>query len=103
MQIQTEKHISILTLCKITYKKAAKRNEILRGAIIVSIGQFKTDQLLSQMNSFLSKNSILVLDNTKIYHDQELFDYLDTFEIKVKFLPSYSLGLKLPFLSSNNF
>ena len=45
------------------------------------------------MNSFPSKNSVLVLDNTKIHHDQELLDYLDTFEVKVEFLPSYSPDL----------
>ena len=35
------------------------------------------------MNSFLSKNSVLVLDNAKIHHDQELIDYLDAFGVKV--------------------
>ena len=42
------------------------------------------------MNPFPSKNSILILDNAKIHHDQELLDYLDAFEVKVEFLPSYS-------------
>ena len=42
------------------------------------------------MNSFSSKNSVLVLDNTKIHHDQELLDYLDAFGVKVEFLPPYS-------------
>jgi len=45
------------------------------------------------MNPFLSKNSILVLDNAKIHHDQELLNYLDAFGVKVVFLPPYSPDL----------
>jgi transposase len=39
------------------------------------------------MNPF---NSVLVLDNAKIHHDQKLLDYLDAFGVKVEFLPPYS-------------
>ena len=46
------------------------------------------------MNSFSSKNSVLVLDNAKIHYDQELLDYLDAFGVKVEFL--------LPYLSDLN-
>ncbi|GES77791.1 hypothetical protein GLOIN_2v1776603 [Rhizophagus clarus] len=35
-------------------------------------------------------NSVLVLDNAKIHHDQDLLDYLSAFGIKVEFLPPYS-------------
>ena len=45
------------------------------------------------MNPFPSTNSVLVLDNAKIYHDQELLDYLNAFSIKVEFLPPYSPNL----------
>ncbi|GBC30237.1 IS630 family transposase [Rhizophagus irregularis DAOM 181602=DAOM 197198] len=45
------------------------------------------------MNPFPNKNSVLVLDNAKIHHDQELLDYLDAFGVKVKFLPPYSPDL----------
>jgi len=45
------------------------------------------------MNPFLSKNSILVLDNAKIHHDQELLNYLDAFGVKIIFLPPYSPNL----------
>jgi transposase len=45
------------------------------------------------MNSFPSTNSVLVLDNAKIYYDQELLDYLDAFGVKVEFLPPYSPDL----------
>ena len=41
------------------------------------------------MNPFPGKNSVLVLDNAKIHHDQELLDYLDAFEVNVVFLPPY--------------
>ncbi|CAB4434516.1 unnamed protein product [Rhizophagus irregularis] len=77
----------------VLYKAAAERNEILRDAFIASIGQHITDQLLLQMNSFPSKNSVLVLDNAKIHHDQELLNYLDAFGVKVEFLPPYSSDL----------
>ncbi|CAB4438688.1 unnamed protein product [Rhizophagus irregularis] len=49
--------------------------------------------VLPQMNPFPSKNSVLVLDNAKIHHDQELLDYLDAFGVKVEFLPPYSPDL----------
>jgi len=39
------------------------------------------------MNPFPSTNSVLVLDNAKIHHDQELLEYLDAFGVKVEFLP----------------
>src|SRR5437773_266801 len=45
------------------------------------------------MNPFPSKNSVLVLDNAKIHHDQELLNYLDAFGVKVEFLPPYSPDL----------
>ena len=53
------------------------------------------------MNSYSSKNSVLVLDNAKIHHDQDLLDYLGAFGVKVEFLPPYSsdlILLKQPFL-----
>ncbi|PKY55800.1 hypothetical protein RhiirA4_306586, partial [Rhizophagus irregularis] len=34
--------------------------------------EFVVSQVLPQMNPFPSKNSVLVLDNAKIHHDQEL-------------------------------
>ena len=42
------------------------------------------------MNPFPSTNSVLVLDNAKIHHDQDLLDYLSAFGVKVEFLPPYS-------------
>src|SRR6266498_3986369 len=47
------------------------------------------------MNPFPGVNSVLVLDNAKIHHDQELLEYLDTFGVKVEFLPPYSPDLNL--------
>jgi len=41
------------------------------------------------MNPFPGVNSVLVLDNAKIHHDQELLEYLDAFGVKVEFLPPY--------------
>lgn len=45
------------------------------------------------MNPFPGKNSVLVLDNAKIHHDQELLDYLDAFGVNIVFLPPYSPDL----------
>ena len=45
------------------------------------------------MNPFSGVNSVLVLDNAKIHHDQELLEYLDAFGVKVEFLPPYSPDL----------
>src|SRR5579859_3023352 len=45
------------------------------------------------MNPFPSTNSVLILDNAKIHHDQELLDYLDIFGVKVEFLLPYSPDL----------
>ncbi|GES97782.1 homeodomain-like protein [Rhizophagus clarus] len=41
--------------------------------------EFVVSQVLPQMNPFPSTNSVLVLDNAKIHHDQELLEYLDAF------------------------
>src|SRR6266540_3866628 len=45
------------------------------------------------MNPFPGVNSVLVLDNAKIHHDQELLEYLDAIGVKVEFLPPYSPDL----------
>ncbi|GBC01247.1 hypothetical protein RclHR1_41080001 [Rhizophagus clarus] len=51
--------------------------------------EFVISQVLPQMNPFPSTNSVLVFDNAKIHHDQELLEYLDAFEVKIKFLSLY--------------
>ncbi|GES78994.1 homeodomain-like protein [Rhizophagus clarus] len=118
MQAQTGKCISVSTLwrslayCGITCKKITielinwylwinhQKMNVLQHvfmAILKSIQKYYGGQLykakLPQMNPFPSTHSVLVLDNAKIHHDQELLEYLDAFEVKVEFLPSYSPDL----------
>ena len=45
------------------------------------------------MNPYPSPNSIIVLDNTKIHHDEGLIEYLQAFGIRVEFLSPYSPNL----------
>src|SRR3954469_22601522 len=42
------------------------------------------------MNSYLAEQSVLVLDNARIHHDEDLINYIEAFGGRVKFLPPYS-------------
>jgi len=42
------------------------------------------------MNSFSNKNSVLVIDNAKIHHDEEMINLIERISCKVLFLPSYT-------------
>jgi len=42
------------------------------------------------MNSFPEKNSIIIMDNTRIHHDEALIKSVEEFSKKVIYLPSYS-------------
>src|SRR2546423_15389324 len=41
------------------------------------------------MNSYPANQSVLVLDNARIHHDQDLIKYIEAFG-RVEFLPPYS-------------
>ena len=45
------------------------------------------------MNPYPGPNSVIVLDNAKIHHDEGLIEYLQAFGIRVEFLPPYSPDL----------
>lgn len=45
------------------------------------------------MNPFPGPNSVIVLDNAKIHHNESLIEYLQAFGIRVEFLPPYSPDL----------
>ncbi len=42
------------------------------------------------MNPFPNKNSVLVMDNAKIHHDEEMINLIERIGCKVLFLPPYS-------------
>ena len=42
------------------------------------------------MNPYLGKNSVLVMDNAKIHHDEEMIDLIKRIGCSVLFLPPYS-------------
>ena len=42
------------------------------------------------MNPFPGKNSVLVMDNAKIHHDEEMINLIERIGCKVLFLPPYS-------------
>jgi DDE superfamily endonuclease len=42
------------------------------------------------MNSYPAEQSVLVLDNARIHHDEDLIDYIEAFGGRVEFLPPYS-------------
>jgi len=45
------------------------------------------------MNPYPGPNSVIILDNAKIHHNEDLIDYLQAFGIRVEFLPPYSPDL----------
>src|SRR6266511_1507526 len=47
------------------------------------------------MNPFSNKNSVLVMDNAKIYHDKEMINLIEKISCKVLFLPLYSPNYNL--------
>ena len=42
------------------------------------------------MNSYPDEQSVLVFDNARIHHDQDLIEYIEAFGGRVEFLPPYS-------------
>jgi len=45
------------------------------------------------MKPYPYPNSVLVLDNACIYHDDGLLEYLDAFDVRIEFLLPYSPNL----------
>ena len=41
------------------------------------------------MNPYPGPNSVIVLDNAKIHHDEGLIEYLQAFGVHIEFLPPY--------------
>ncbi|GET02355.1 TPR domain-containing protein [Rhizophagus clarus] len=54
---------------------------------------FVISDVLPKINPFSGPNSVIVLDNAKIHHNNDLIEYLQAFEICVEFLPPYSSDL----------
>lgn len=42
------------------------------------------------MNSYPAERSVLILDNARIHHDQDLIEYIEAFGGRVEFLLPYS-------------
>ena len=42
------------------------------------------------MNAYPNEQSVLVLDNARIHHDNDLIEYIKAFGGRVEFLPPYS-------------
>ncbi len=47
------------------------------------------------MNPFPNKNSVLVMNNAKIHHDEEMINLIERIGCKVLFLPPYSPNYNL--------
>ena len=47
------------------------------------------------MNPYPGKNSVIILDNAKIHHDENLIEILEELGCHVVFLPPYSPDLIL--------
>jgi transposase len=45
------------------------------------------------MNAFPQKNSVLVMDNAQIHHDEYLFNLVESVGCKIIYLPPYSPDL----------
>ena len=48
---------------------------------------------LPKMNPYPDPNSVIILDNARIHHDESLIEFLQAFGICVEFLPPYSPDL----------
>ena len=42
------------------------------------------------MNPFPGKNSVLIMDNAKIHHDEEMINLIERIGCRILFLPPYS-------------
>ena len=42
------------------------------------------------MNPFPGKNNVLIMDNAKIHHDEEMINLIERIGCKILFLPPYS-------------
>ena len=42
------------------------------------------------MNSYPNEQSVLILDNARIHHDEDLIEYIEAFGGRIEFLPPYS-------------
>jgi transposase len=42
------------------------------------------------MNSYPAEQSVLVLNNARIHHDNDLIEYVEAFDSYIEFLPPYS-------------
>jgi transposase len=42
------------------------------------------------MNAYPNEQSVLILDNARIHHDEDLVEYIEVFGGRVEFLPPYS-------------
>ena len=42
------------------------------------------------MNSYPNEQSVLVLDNARIHHDEDLVKYIEAFGGRIEYLPPYS-------------
>ncbi|CAB4463470.1 unnamed protein product [Rhizophagus irregularis] len=51
---------------------------------------FILTQVLPQMNEYPNKNSVIVMDNAKIHHDEKLVESIEQMGCKVLYLPPYS-------------
>jgi len=57
------------------------------------------------MNPFSQKNSVLILDNTQIYHNKFLVNFIESIRCKILFLSLYSSDLnpiEIAFFSIKN-
>ncbi|CAB4475156.1 unnamed protein product [Rhizophagus irregularis] len=68
--------------------------DIMEGSCIKErFKDFVISDVLPKMNPYPGPNSVIVLDNAKIHHDEGLIEYLQAFGIRVEFLPPYSPDL----------
>ncbi|GES93184.1 helix-turn-helix domain-containing protein [Rhizophagus clarus] len=96
------------------HQAAYERNELLRSTFIAEVGHdYKSEQLIfmdetakdkrslsqgyrySFKNTFTTKKIVLVLDNARIHHDENLIEYIEAFSGRVEFLPHIHLTLIL--------
>ncbi|CAB4419406.1 unnamed protein product [Rhizophagus irregularis] len=52
--------------------------------------EFVISNVVSQMNSYPAEQSVLIGNDARIHHDEDLINYIGAFGGRVEFLPPYS-------------
>lgn len=66
-------------------------NFVYQGSTnLIGFTEWLRDRILPQMSPFPGPRSVLVMDNATFHHSQEIYDLVESFGVKLQYLPPYS-------------